>query len=167
MEIIKAKYSSEDNNWVSLTFSDGSVGQVSTTDGIRRQYTDIFQEYLDNGGTIEPYKNIDDYRADKLTEVAQSYSNANQLDIDYMNTTFQADKESQDLIVSVLSAGSVPDGFFWLDSINNKVPMTYTELQGLSGAILVRNQANFIHLQDLKAQVKAATTKAELGAIVW
>jgi len=54
MEIIKAKYSSEDNNWVSLTFSDGSVGQVGTTDGIRRQYTDIFQEYIDNGGTIEP-----------------------------------------------------------------------------------------------------------------
>jgi len=103
----------------------------------------------------------------KIQELYTAYNNANQLDINYMNTTFQADKKSQDLIVSVLSAGSVPTGFFWLDSLNNQVPMTYTQLQGLSGAILARGQANFVKLQSLKAKVKAATTQADLDAIVW
>ena len=167
MTIVKAKYKSEDSNWVSLTFSDGSVGQVSTTDGIRRQYTDMYNDYVAKGGTVEPMHSLADLQAKKIQELEKSYSNANQLDIAYMNTTFQAGKKSQDLIVSVLSAGNVPSGFFWVDKTNNQVAMTYTDLQGLSSAILVRNQANFVHLQNLKGQVKAATAQAGLDAIIW
>ena len=103
----------------------------------------------------------------KVSELGIAYNDANELDIAYLNTTFQADKASQDLIVSVLSAGSVPNGFFWLDKTNNQVAMTYAQLQGLSGAILTRNQANFIKFQGLKAKVKLAKTQAELGLIVW
>ena len=103
----------------------------------------------------------------KIQEIKKAYEQANQLDIDYMSTTFQADKDSQNLIVSVLSAGSVPDGFFWLDTKNNQVAMTYADLQGLSGAILARGQANFIKYQDLKAQVKTATVKEDLDKIIW
>lgn len=102
-----------------------------------------------------------------LADIVSAYNNANQLDISYMSTTFQADKNSQDLIVSVLSAGSVPDGFYWLDKANSKVAMTYAELQGLSATILTRNQLNFDKYQTLKAQVKAATTQAELDAVIW
>lgn len=103
----------------------------------------------------------------KLNELKIAYKEANQADIAYMNTTFQADKDSQDLIVSVLSAGSVPTGFFWLDSLNNQVPMTYAELQGLSGAILARNQTNFIKYQGLKAKVNSAKTLKTVNSIKW
>ena len=103
----------------------------------------------------------------KVEDIVIGYENANQLDIDYMATTFQADKDSQNLIVSVLSAGSVPDGFFWLDTANNQVVMTYADLQGLSGVILARSQTNFVKYQDLKAQVSTATTVDELEAIKW
>jgi len=103
----------------------------------------------------------------KLPELQTAYDNANQLDIDYMGTTFQADKKSQDLIVSVLSAGSVPTGFYWIDRLNNQVVMTYTELQGLSGTILTRGQINFTKFQDLKVQISLAATEAELSLIVW
>ena len=106
-------------------------------------------------------------QASKLASLKIDYENANQLDIDYMSTIFQADKDSQNLIVSVLSAGSVPDGFFWLDVNNNQVIMTYEDLQGLSGAILARSQINFVKYQDLKAQVSIATTVDELDLIVW
>jgi len=106
-------------------------------------------------------------RTAKKQEIYGAYNNANQLDIAYMTTTFQADKASQDLIVSVLSAGSVPTGFFWLDKANNQVAMTYAQLQGLSGAILTRNQANFVKFQGLKAKVKLAKTQADLDLIVW
>jgi len=113
------------------------------------------------------YADLTDNKDSKVNEIKTAYENANQLDIAYLNTTFQADKNSQDTIVSVLSAGSVPTGFFWLDTANNQVPMTYVELQGLSGAILTRNQVNFVKYQSLKAQVNTATTQAELDVIMW
>jgi len=103
----------------------------------------------------------------KLSEIKSSYLQANQQDIAYMDTTFQADSKSQALIVSVLSAGSVPDGFYWLDIDNNQVSMSYADLQGLSGIILERSQSNFTKLQDLKKQVKDATTQDDLDSIVW
>jgi len=53
MIITKLKYTEDTLNWVSITFEDGSTGQSSLTDGIRRQYTDIVQEYLDAGGVVE------------------------------------------------------------------------------------------------------------------
>jgi len=84
-----------------------------------------------------------------------------------MSTTFQADKKSQDLIVSVLSAGSVPSGFYWFDKANNQVAMTYADLQGLSGAILARGQVNFTKLQGLKVKVKSIKTQADLDAVIW
>jgi len=103
----------------------------------------------------------------KLLKLKTAYSNANELDIAYMKTTFQADKKSQDLIVSVLSAGSVPTGFFWVDKANAQIVMTYAKLQGLSGAILSRNQANFIKFQELKAKVQSAKKQADLDLIKW
>jgi len=87
--------------------------------------------------------NINQLKPVKLSEIQTAYNNANKLDISYLNTTFQADTKSQALLVSVLSAGSVPSGFFWIDKANTQVAMTFAELQGLSGAILTRNQANF------------------------
>ena len=45
--------------------------------------------------------------------------------------------------------------------------MTYTELQGLRGAILVRNQSNFIKYQGLKSDITQAITTEELDLINW
>ena len=102
----------------------------------------------------------------KIKEIETAYNNANQEDIEYKDTVFQADEKSQQLIVNVLSAGTVPEGFWWLDKDNNQIPMTYEELQGLSATILVRGQANFTKLQELKTQVLEAGID-ELDTIVW
>jgi len=110
---------------------------------------------------------IKDLYVAKLSKLETAYNNANELDIAYMSTTFQADKNSQNLIVSVLSAGSVPKGFFWIDKVNTQIAMTYSQLQGLSGAILGRNQTNFIKFQDLKVKVNLAKKQADLDLIVW
>ena len=106
-------------------------------------------------------------KTEKTSLIENYYENANKLDIAYLNTTFQADTKSQDLIVKVLSAGSVPAGFFWLGKANNQVAMTFTQLQGLSGAILTRNQTNFIKFQGLKSKVALAKTQADLDLIAW
>ena len=103
----------------------------------------------------------------KISEIKQAYNTANQEDIVYMGTTFQADKDSQNLIVSALSAGMVPDGFYWKDGLNNHVHMTFEDLQGLSAIILTRRQINFNKYQDLKAQVRDTTTQVDLEKISW
>jgi len=103
----------------------------------------------------------------KLSELKTAYNTTNEADIAYMNTTFQAGKSSQDLIVSVLSAGSVPSNFYWLDSSNVQVAMTYANLQGLSAIIVARGQVNFTKLQNLKSQIKSAKVQSDLDKIVW
>lgn len=105
--------------------------------------------------------------ADQISALKKSYNDAIQLPVNYMSTTFQADENSQNVLTKSLVAGSVPPGFFWLDSNNVQVPMTFTELQGLAAAMLVQGQAAFAKLQTLKAQVRAATTVEEVGLVVW
>lgn len=105
-------------------------------------------------------------KATKIKEAYDKYLSTRYSDIAYMNTTFQADANSQALIVSVLSAGSVPDGFFWLDVNNAQISMTYADLQGLSGAILARGQQAYADYQAKKAEILATTTVADLDAVV-
>ena len=103
----------------------------------------------------------------KLQEIEEQYLQALDLDIPYMGTAFQADKYSRDLVVTILSAGAVPSGFFWLDALNNQVPMTYSELQGLSAEMIQRGQLDFVNRLALKTQLSSATTQSDLDEIVW
>lgn len=59
MDIIKAKIQSEDGNWVALTFDNGSTSTVSIKDGIRRQHTDLIDEWL-KSNTLEPMFTIEE-----------------------------------------------------------------------------------------------------------
>ena len=126
-----------------------------------------FVDVATNTLSFKDFRTFVELQIAKIISLKTDYENANELDIAYMKTTFQADKASQDLIVKVLSAGSVPTGFFWIDKANNQVTMTFTQLQGLSGAILTRNQTNFIKFQGLKAKVALAKTQVDLDLIVW
>jgi hypothetical protein len=110
---------------------------------------------------------LDELKAKKISELTQAYNTEIEADIAYMNTTFQADKYSQDMISKVLAVGSVPTGLYWVDTINNQVAMTYADLQGLAGAMLARGQVVFDKLQGLKAQVRSAVNETELNSIGW
>lgn len=55
MKIINAKLN-QDGNFVTITFDDGSIGSSSITDGIRRQYTYILDEWVLGGGVIAPFE---------------------------------------------------------------------------------------------------------------
>jgi predicted HAD superfamily phosphohydrolase len=113
------------------------------------------------------FRTLSDLQETKLREIRSDYTKANESDISYKSTVFQVYKESQSLIVSVLSAGSVPTDFYWLDKSNIKIPMTYNELQGLSLEILTRGQTNFSKYQTLKNNIQVATTQADLDLIKW
>ena len=76
MKITKAKYTEETLNWVSIEFEDGTKGQSSVTDGIRRQHTDVLQEWIVNGGVIEPQytqAELDKQVKDKAKAEAKQY----------------------------------------------------------------------------------------------
>ena len=121
---------------------------------------DVVPAYTDEE-RLEYFKNK------KIQELHSEYEKANSKDVEYMDTTFQADSKSQDIIAKVLSVGSVPDNFYWLDKYNNKVPMSYEGLQGLANAILARNQQNFDKLQLKKELVRKVESIEELDTISW
>ena len=135
--------------------------------GQRKVYDSASGAWVDYAPSADELLN--QAKTSKLAELKTAYESAISADIAYMNTTFQADQKSQDTITKVLAAsgGALPDGFFWLDAANNQVPMTFADLQGLANAILLRGQQLFAKYQQLKAQVNAATTVAEVGAVVW
>jgi len=116
-----------------------------------------------------PVPTLSETIEDKLTSIETSYRTDNTAPIDYMGTTFQADANSQSLIAAVLTAsgGMLPLDFSWYDATNVPVPMTYAQLQGLAGTILMRGQPLFVHKQDLKVLARAATTIEEVEAITW
>jgi len=158
------KYYKDANN-SPFEFEDNATDEIITK--VEATHNTILTKITKEEFNIIKAPTFKQLQSKKLSEIKSSYLQANQQDIAYMDTTFQADNESQSLIVSVLSAGSVPDGFFWLDTTNNQVSMTYEDLQGLSLAILAKGQINFVKYQDLKKQVKDATTQDDLDGIVW
>jgi hypothetical protein len=114
-----------------------------------------------------PPLTLDQAKVKQTADLYVPYSAAIQADIAYMNTTFNADDATQLLIVKVLSAGQVPAGFFWQDINNNQIPMIYSQVQGFAATILIRAQAAFVKLQQLKAQIRAATDIHAVQLIIW
>ncbi len=103
----------------------------------------------------------------QITTLEAAYTATIQLPVAYMATTFQADSSSQDVLAKCLVAGSVPAGFYWLDATNAQVQMTFAQLQGLAGAMLVQGQTAFVKLQTKKTAVRDAATVAAVQAVVW
>lgn len=112
---------------------------------------------------------LDQTKVTQIATLTNAYNNAIQQPINYMSTTFQADSASQDTLNKVLVAlsGTVPTGFYWMDSTNNKVSMTFAQLQGLAGAMMAQGWTAFQHLQAQKSLVNAATTATAVSAINW
>lgn len=116
---------------------------------------------------------LDEAKAGRIKYIETEYSSRAFVDIAYMGTLFQADEDSQKLIARVLTAlgGASPAGFGYYDLYNTKVPMTSAELQGLAGAILLRNQPLFERRQAKKEAIRAvqlsATAIADVEVITW
>ena len=126
-------------------------------------------QYLNGAAVLSQSLLFATARAAQSALMDSCYVAAESADIAYMSTTFQADDRSQTLIAKVLSAlgGTSPAGFSWADKNNVAVAMTNAQLQGLASAILARNQPFFWHAQNQKAAIRAATTVAQVQAVVW
>lgn len=91
MKITKAKVAHEDGNFITLFFEDGTQGQTTVKDGERRQYTDLYQKWLDDGNKPEVYQTD----AEKLAiEDAEKMATA-QAYLDNTDYKFTVDKYAQ------------------------------------------------------------------------
>lgn len=122
---------------------------------------------LINGTLVIDSDELNKIKLELIQKLEIEYEIDNTQNISYMGTTFQADSKSQSLIVSAISAGNVPIGFFWRDLANVQLNMTFAELQGLSYKILERGQLNFIKWIDLKNSIVNAVNAEDLDAIYW
>ncbi|CCF96550.1 hypothetical protein B7R77_03135 [Ralstonia solanacearum K60] len=131
-----------------------------------------YQAYLawvDAGNTaaLPPAETLADAQAAQIALVESAYQRAIQQSVSYMGAEFQADLDAQTVLTKTLAPGAVPSGFFWLDSSNNAVQMTFAQLQGLAGAMLVQGQLAFAKKTGLKQKIRSATTIADVQAITW
>lgn len=112
----------------------------------------------------------------QLTTLYGAYQNAVQQDVSYTSAglvtkLFQADFGSQDTLSKMIAAyqktGLVPAGFYWVSSDNTRVPFTFADMQGLAAAMAAQGWTAFQLLQARKTSVMAATTVAQVQAVVW
>ena len=74
--ITKVKYTDEESNWVNITFDDNTTYPCSTTDGIRREYTDELQTWLGVGGVIEAQYTPAELNAKEIEDKKQVIKNS-------------------------------------------------------------------------------------------
>lgn len=82
---------------------------------------------------------------------------------------FQADQAAINNLQAMLAAfpTSVPAGFYWVASDNTRVPFTLADMKALAAAMGNQGWAAFQRLQDRKVAVLAATSVAQVQAVVW
>jgi len=163
MEILKVKIQTYNGEFSGYKVNDNSF--------YPKENCELIKQWIAEGNTPEPEftdaELLANAQTTQISIVEKSYQEALTVDIAYMNTTFQADSKSVDLITQVLAVGSVPTGFYWRDKTNNDVAMTYAEIQGLASAIQSRGLGYFTKYQNLKTQINNATTVEDIKAVVW
>jgi len=118
---------------------------------------------------IDAYQ-LDKAKTEQIELLKQGFNNQAYGLVAFKGTTFQADEESRARLLSTLAAWTattLPAGFFWTDSFNNPIPMTYVDLQNLLATGAGQFFAAFQHLQTQKAAVNNATTILDVQKVVW
>jgi hypothetical protein len=159
------------STFVSLEFTSQGFNPLSATPAQRTQYWADMAGTLSYGDVMVALKGLAPLQQAQIQTLATSYQAALQVPITYMGTTFEADASSQIVVAHSMMVyaveGATPPGFYFVDSNNNQVPMTLAQLQGLGSAIAASYWSVFQKWTTLKAQVMAATTLAEVQAVVW
>jgi hypothetical protein len=84
----------------------------------------------------------------------------------FNGATYQCDPQSWDALSKIISIGSLPTNFYWVDADNNKVSFSMSDLQALGGVMSRERFTVFNRLQTRKSEIRAATTEDELLSVV-
>lgn len=113
---------------------------------------------------------IEALKVEKLEYIENARDSSVHADVSALGTMWQADQRSQELLTSAitLAQSGLPLPLTWRDSFNNDLNITsISQLLSIAGAIALQTQAAYSRSWQLKAQVAAATTEAELALINW
>lgn len=125
-------------------------------------------------GAPEPFTeepSLDDIKAAKKADIEREREARNQLPIVFNGALFDADATAQRNVgawqTQLANGKTLPDGFRWRDYANEYHPADAAFVNGLGEAITLRGTELYQQMWALKAQVDAATTAAEVEAVVW
>ena len=107
-------------------------------------------------------ENLDSAKKAQLDAAAMDYIESLNFVVQIGGNTFQADPVSYNSLVSVLSVGSLPPGFYWVDASNQRVTVDFAFLSSLASAIAAERFVRFNAYQDRKERIRNATSIPEL-----
>jgi hypothetical protein len=119
-------------------------------------------------GAVAPYvKPLEQAQSEKITELEAAYAAAVIADVLYMGWIFQADQDSQLLLLKATANNGRKWYGEWKDKSNVMHSMTYQEGLGLFDAIADLVPTAFLNLQIKKQAVRDAKTIQQVEPITW
>lgn len=113
-------------------------------------------------------------QVDQVNIVTASYTSASHAQESFTNAAgttaiYQADDKSLIKLQQMITtyAAGTPSGFYWVTADNTQIPFTLVDLQALALLIGGRGWTDFQLLQGKKSAIYAATTIADVQAVVW
>jgi hypothetical protein len=127
--------------------------------------------------SLTPAQLLAQAQTSQVALLENAYAAAMQANVSYKSAAgtlnlYQADTGSQITLAKELSVYSlpgavIPANYYWVAADNTKVPFTLADLQGLTAAMGAQGWTAFDHLQTRKNAVAAASTVADVEAVIW
>jgi hypothetical protein len=87
---------------------------------------------------------------------------------EYVWDTDTVSRANLNAVLTIAQLGiPLPEGFTWRTKDNQNIPMTLPDLAALAATMMQAGNAAYVKSWQLKAQLDAATTEAEILAVEW
>jgi len=104
----------------------------------------------------------DDKNAQVAAKKEDYFSNLKSLTVEVGGNTYQAGSESINAMLQCLLMTDLPSDFYWVDSNDNRVSVTQSELQSIYDAAMNAKEDAYMAFQDEKVRINSCTTIDEL-----
>ncbi|MDD3965339.1 MAG: DUF4376 domain-containing protein [Candidatus Moranbacteria bacterium] len=117
----------------------------------------------------EDPRTLQDIKDAQWTLIKQARSNAEYAGFTWDGSTFDSDAISQNRITGAVALAQLSTGFVvdWTLADNSTRTLNQIDMLHVGAALGEHVQTQFAKGQVLRAQIDAATTKAEVEAVVW
>ena len=117
----------------------------------------------------EDPRTLDDIKAAQWALIKQARSQAEYAGFTWDSSTFDSDATSQNRITGAVTLAQLSSAFTidWTLATNQVRTLNQSEMLQVGAALGVHVQTQFAKGQSLRVQIDAATTQAEVEAVVW
>lgn len=130
----------------------------------------------ENGAWIEKQESgyvivgpsLDELKEAKINLLKQIRDRLEAEPIEYNGNRFDFDSKARDRINAAMVALELGgDSLQWTTADNTETTVTVDDLKAIIAAVAMRGNDLHVKYRELKSQVEAATSKAEIEAITW